>query len=855
MWPKLTNIDGTIYTRLLAKSDPQVATTLNAWIRVFSGAVVGGSQGLIISSANTFDLFRAAGEAKPTVYGTDSANGAIGVSWDGKLVGGGADRGFRPNPIITGFDSTEGTDQISREANLQIKCFSLYQLEYLQKYFMEPGYSLCIEWGWNTVGAAKNLIDTSKGVSGILSAATSTNLDYKTLHQKRVSSQGDYDSYLGFIVGCSIKGDGETYELSVKMKGSPSLPTFMQSQAAILKTDESGKVIEPESVKPFGPSQLKEGGADVANSGPRKFKKMFNNLPAHRQLQAVKDLVDSAHYSQFVNFDEYVLDQITDFNDGSFWTGDNIDVEGVDIKKDGFISDKKFIKMELLVKILNTNGALQSLKMGSKEVTLQIDISNTVIGAFPNMYSTNANKLIIPGNIPDFSVYYLSSAEVTQGDNGILTVDGSAKNPVDTSTDFGGVRFVQNTALDSNGLKEKANYWGYLKNLYVNFDVFKSALESKNKTIREVLTDILNDCSSAVNSFWNFQIVEDNVDDKVILTVIDENWIGSKPVEEAPRDFYNSGFRSPFLDGSLDMNLPGSLASQIVARRLSFATNPDEQKIEMGNFFSSAKDLFLQSAIQQNGSNSEETGTDGQPPEPQPTESEKLAEQEAAAQAEMDRLQKENEQISTQIREYNTKFRETHDYGQVQADYRKQSDPSHPVAKLNAKLRENRAAIDAKRNERNNARINKGKAAQKEKEDAEAAKKANLTANLNKLCILPKPSYKSLGTLSESLIENREQAIKLFGFYTFEDEKYFDRLRENAFADDSGSGKLSHPLPIKYSFTILGTSGLRRGDTFNIIGIPTIYRNQGLFQIVNVSHQVDGMSWKTTVEGQYRQKQ
>ena len=95
----------------------------------------------------------------------------------------------------------------------------------------------------------------------------------------------------------------------------------------------------------------------------------------------------------------------------------------------------------------------------------------------------------------------------------------------------------------------------------------------------------------------------------------------------------------------------------------------------------------------------------------------------------------------------------------------------------------------------------------------------------------------------------------VFGFYTFKDEGYFDRLRNNAFAKNKGSGKLSHPLPIKYSFTILGTSGLRRGDTFNIIGIPNIYREQGLFQIINVSHQIEGMSWTTTVEGQYRQKQ
>ena len=68
-------------------------------------------------------------------------------------------------------------------------------------------------------------------------------------------------------------------------------------------------------------------------------------------------------------------------------------------------------------------------------------------------------------------------------------------------------------------------------------------------------------------------------------------------------------------------------------------------------------------------------------------------------------------------------------------------------------------------------------------------------------------------------------------------------------------GSLSHPLPIKYSFTILGTSGIRRGDMFNIVGIPEKYRKQGLFQVNAVTHSIEGMKWTTEVEGLYRQIQ
>ena len=59
---------------------------------------------LIISSNNLFGLFKAAGQASATIYGGDNSSGVLGISWDNKFVGGGADRGYRPSPVITGFE-------------------------------------------------------------------------------------------------------------------------------------------------------------------------------------------------------------------------------------------------------------------------------------------------------------------------------------------------------------------------------------------------------------------------------------------------------------------------------------------------------------------------------------------------------------------------------------------------------------------------------------------------------------------------------------------------------------------------------------------------------------------------------
>ena len=58
-------------------------------------------------------------------------------------------------------------------------------------------------------------------------------------------------------------------------------------------------------------------------------------------------------------------------------------------------------------------------------------------------------------------------------------------------------------------------------------------------------------------------------------------------------------------------------------------------------------------------------------------------------------------------------------------------------------------------------------------------------------------------------------------------------------------------LPIKFSFTVHGLSGWKRGDKFKILGLPPQYDN-GFFQVTQINQQIDGMNWKTQIEGQFR---
>jgi hypothetical protein len=504
------------------------------------------------------------------------------------------------------------------------------------------------------------------------------------------------------------------------------------------------------------------------------------------------------------------------------------------------------------------------------------------------MFSTKASKLIIPGYMPDFSVYFLNSGVITQKAGGVFDSPGTKGTPfsiVDNHIPTIG-SFVQTTDTSLGPAHtEKGGYWGYLKNLYINFEVFRSKMEQKNKNIREVLLDMLNEMSSAVNSFWNFQVVEQqDKDGNVIISVIDENWIGKK--EGGAVSFYHSGPYSIFLDASIDIALPSEMTNQIISRRLSLANNPDEPIVGVGGFFESGTDLFLKDYTDSSGNQRKILTEDEKKTqdaaaaaaataaeaEDKKLASEKTGEKIAQAGADIAELKKAQAEVTAKYaKEQQTRqafveglqtvgnavanvFRSPEQIAAAEAAERAKDAAEDARDKELAALQ---AKIDAKKEEQ--VTLQKQKTEElKTEADADGAIAAKaIGANLEKIDVVPKVV---LDKLPEELGEITDTDILKTNFQIFcmDDEPLFDRLKNDAFANkNSGTTAkgLSHPLPIKYTFKVLGTSGFRRGDTFNIIGIPTKYAKHGLFQITEIEHNVSGMTWTTSVTGQYRQMQ
>ena len=1047
MFPRLTAIESVIVDKIKNTSLLDYSR-LNVFVRLISGT----GDGCIMISNPDWKLFEATGLNGASFYGNADRSGTIGVDWNGKPINVSnteiGDIPFKPSPIVTAINIKEGKDQISRHADLKITAFTLGQVELIQKYFMEPGHSLNLEYGWNTANAYSGLINTSDARK-IAYLVGNRNLDYSTLHEWRRDTGGEYDSFFGFIVGGNVVSNGDAFEISIKLRGAPGLPTYLQTHHNVEKANKKGVISNDDATHPFTLPDLNLESAD--QMAERRFKFMFNQLPKTRQTTQVKNLLfsktDQFSNLDFINLDPVIENQISIYRDGrtidglggfvsgsSSTAGTNststtntaanqsgqerkvtedanngkkrtdpefkkwerlnlianewvngtgkagekapawitwketnkvTDTEfeeaktsrarfgykqnekgedinktsgqrwflkqgppvpadptpqpagqpgqvggaggftaaptgqanateimlagGLPLPKEKLFSKNRYLRFGKAVQILNANSNLKALLVSTIPINVVVDINDTKIGAFKGIYSTKPERLLIPGWMPNFSKFFMEQNRAE------LSLD---EELIDNAIKVGDVeiRFAQSDILNDDGFVEDSYKWGYLKNLYINFDFFKEEMEKPNRTMREVLQTLLNEMSLATNSFWNFQIAEKNKtvngQKTTIFTVYDENWVGKKNV--TPPVFVHSGEKSRFLAADLNIEIPGAMMNKIINQRLSLSSNPDQKDIAIGGCFSNSTDRFFKKYLpvadsgpssSGEGAKKEDETAQTKVGEDKPTDlqtkvnsvnqkaiseeqkksGEELIQKEKENNANKEKTKKKEELIAAnekRIKAYKRLEDSVDGTEYFEIDVNETSDP----AKLNyykGKQKEIQAEIDKIKKE-----VDAEKAEQlriendlktKGEEFAAAAQQAaaaNISQNLEKIDIVPDPTQNSLTQDDlNNFINNIDVFKNKFKIYCCRDSKFLNILKTNQVPAVLGKGQMSPPLPIKYSFTILGRSGIRRGDTFNIIGIPDKYSKYGFFQVTEIEQTIQDMKWTTRVQGEYRQIQ
>jgi hypothetical protein len=742
-FPNFSNIVSHVNTEFdRRRNNPIDISKLNCWVRIASGV----GNGLVLISNPNFKLFAAAGQNISSIYGSTASSGTIGTTWGGGAVNVTNDSQIGlPKPNVTSFEVDEGSGAISRKASLTITAYTKAQLEEITKYFLEPGFTVFLEWGWNTPNGVAVLGSINETyVTRVLKA--------KTIAEDRQNTGGHYESYLGFITGGSISFNGNAWEVGINLTGYPELPAYLQ----VTDNPKENSDTEIRSDLKFKTIALE------TDLNKKRFKQMFNELPSIRRTIEVQSLLNDpsvANAVNFINFDEKVAEKINDNSDGTSLLGFTLrraKVEGQKIPAGTeIIGPEKFIRFGTLMKIINTFGSATGFKAGGETLQIQINTENTPIAAFEKIFSTEKSHLIIPNpKTPKFDIKEAAEkGSVSPGDaftNCSIEFDTTTVQfPQSTGISggvFNGKPFFYNNDDTIVKFNKNANEWGYLDDLYVNFDFATSIMDTSKFDLKDALYQILNGMSSAVNGLWNFQIQElpkANDAGLLELRVIDLNMVGAD-TDTSITELNLYGANSIFMDASFDMDIGGDMMNQIIGKRLSTDTNQSSPTTE-GKLFA----VGLQDKI-------------------------------------LNKIEFERKDVTVED--------------------------------------------DTAEGE----------------ENPEEAKEKNLEQFFLKTGIYPQVK------LNAAQLQFNGDLDKQAYFISYEDKELFNAYKTGA--DSSSGDNVSILLPIKFTFTVHGISGIKRGDKFVVNGLPDKYgKENGFFQVLSIKHVVDGMIWKTTVEGGFRQ--
>lgn len=605
------------------------------WIRLTTSQ----GSGLILESLPS-------GDSLDSRYGLFQPNssGAVGFDKSGNAVfmdeGGDYGQKFQPQPLIESLRVSQNANALSNKFEFSIVCHTLAQLDGITKYFMEPGYTVLVEFGWNTQDSITQRAD----VTQICEIANYERPDY--VKNKVELSNGTYYGALGFITGGDVSSDGTKHTVSVTVTSIGVLPAYLQTHKGLDKFDS--KKDPAENTYVF--DQEKEI-KNERNIGKKLFRQMFNQLPASKKIKQVADLESTfdsdyeyfSNSSNFINFDKEAIDMLNDavsdideietgyyVGPGGSTTGQSAQVQTsgyragtviqynvpINVELGGvsdFFTTEPYIRLELAFAIINT-GLVNIKKVknncpnNNTDKNFTIDISETICSAHKYIFSTDAGKLWIPNkNIPDFGLdYALPPNKMFRPGNDITKFNWDDVKKI-TNVFTGGsivnyIHFPQETDavskfndFDPTGNTLKAYEFGYLKDLYINFNFFKSVIDKDNLVAKDVVLEILNGLSSAVNSYWQFEIVDDKETGELKVSernFVPNNLTNSTIKNDIPK-LNALGVDSSVLQINYKMDIPGAVASKVIGQRLSTQIGSEVREVHTDGLFTSQSDEVL----------------------------------------------------------------------------------------------------------------------------------------------------------------------------------------------------------------------------------------------------------------------
>lgn len=432
--------------------------------------------------------------------------------------------------------------ELFRRATVEWVCFSKKQLEYMTPYFLVPGLTCVLEWGWNHFDPS-SLIRLDK-----VDELKRLNDNPYPLYTKHIlKSKGNYDVLFGKITHFEWSAEGNKIKCKTEITSQDRIYAglVVDSNATDSVKDSRG---DETDVKPL------DNLVQFVNKSLTQFKGV-SSTKNPESIPALSEFVQYIRARHPDNWKEYVY--------GAFYGRDLENTKNDNIpydnKKEDF--DRKapnkelWLSLGLIMEAINYHS--NPLKSFNGNEMFRVDIDDCVIGAHPNLISTDGTILLIPsGEAPKYFAgnYGYSQAESESQAEKDYAVFDRTTNPVIKAikrvdaekqgklADYrvyricfqrGGTKrdnldeiinkirydnagsnvtyefpFLNDRQIVQNSKPYPARYSGFLKNLYFNVDCLQTLLTDNSiKTYPQLVEKILAKVNEAAGNFWDFRIV------------------------------------------------------------------------------------------------------------------------------------------------------------------------------------------------------------------------------------------------------------------------------------------------------------------------------------------------------------
>lgn len=319
-----------------------------------------------------------------------------------------------PTPEISRVSVTV-QKELFRRAEIEWVCFSWEQLVYMTPYFLVPGISVMLEWGWNHFNPA-SLVKLSDET---LMAQLWRNA-YPLYFKNIILSKGNYDVLYGIITNFNWSMEGNRIVCMTEITSKDRLYAGISKDMGLTVNDNSDtNTPRPvfQALRDFmnkdstllnlktiaesepGTELTKLTGAATPSSGSIKGAETQNIIwldilspILSEQDPNIRGIKVPYIHGVFSGRPKKFYDDPIGLGRPGKHDFDKSNIDKVD-------PTKVWINMGMIVEILNYFSGLDG---GKGEPMFQVDITNTVIGGHPNMISCNRDVLIPNAGAPKF---------------------------------------------------------------------------------------------------------------------------------------------------------------------------------------------------------------------------------------------------------------------------------------------------------------------------------------------------------------------------------------------------------------------------------------------------------------------